>query len=189
MKINKDMIVKDTDPILRQKSADVLFPLSTKDKALLMDMLDYVRKSVDPEIAERENLRPSVGIAAVQLGVLKKLNAISVGLEDKNGDWKMHEFALVNPKIISHSIEKTYLKHGEGCLSVEDEHEGYVPRSARIKVKAYDLLQDKEVTIRVSGYLAIVFQHEIDHNHGVLFYDYINKKDPFAPVEGAFEIE
>ena len=47
------------------------------------------------------------------------------------------------------------------------------------KVKAYDLLQDKEILIKADGYLAIVLQHELDHFKGVLFYDHINQKDPF----------
>lgn len=189
MKINKDTILKDTDPILRGKSEDVLLPLNKQDKKLLLDMLDYVRKSTNPEIAEKENLRPAVGISAVQVGVLKKLNVISVGLEDKHGNFIVHEYALVNPKIVSHSVEKAYLENGEGCLSVEIEHEGFVVRSARIKVVAYDLLQDTVVTLRLSGYLGIVFQHEIDHNYGILFYDHINKNDPYTPVIGARVIE
>lgn len=189
MKINKDTIVKDTDPILRKKSEDVLLPLSSEDKTLLLDMLDYVRKSIDPEIAEKENLRPAVGISAVQVGVLKKLNVISVQMEDDDGNYKAYEYALVNPKIISHSVEETYLKNGEGCLSVEEDHEGLVFRSARIKVKAYDLLRDAEVTLRLNGYLAVVFQHELDHNNGILFYDHINSKDPFFIKDGAIIIE
>ena len=156
MKINNDVIVKDTDPILREKSIDVLIQLCDEDKKILQSLLTYVKNSIIPEIAEKENLRPAVGIAASQVGILKRLNAIAVTVENKNGDLIDYEFALANPKIISHSIEKTYLKNGEGCLSVEDEHEGYVPRSARIKVKAFDLLQNKEVIIRASGFLAVV---------------------------------
>ena len=73
------------------------------------------------------------------------------------------EYALANPRIISESVQRAYLKTGEGCLSVEGAHEGFVPRAARITVKGYDLLQDKEITIRAKDYLAIVLQHEIDH--------------------------
>ena len=96
---------------------------------------------------------------------------------------------MVNPKIVSNSIEKSYLSSGEGCLSVPDEHQGYIYRSARIKVKGYDLIQDKEIEIKASGYLAIVLQHELDHFKGILFYDHINKKDPFIVDPNALVIE
>ena len=81
------------------------------------------------------------------------------------------------------------MANGEGCLSVESEHEGYIYRHRRIKVKAYDLLQDKEVIIKASDYLAIVFQHELDHFNGILFYDHINKENPFFVKKEAFRIE
>ncbi|MPN64793.1 Peptide deformylase 2 [bioreactor metagenome] len=47
------------------------------------------------------------------------------------------------------------------------------------------MLQNKTITIRAHGYLAIVLQHEIDHFSGVLFYDTINKENPFEPIPGA----
>ena len=62
-------------------------------------------------------------------------------------------------------------------------------RSARVKVKGYDLLTDSNVEIKASGYLAIVLQHELDHFKGILFYDHINKKDPFYVDENAYCIE
>ena len=95
---------------------------------------------------------------------------------------------LVNPRIVSSSVQKAYLHSGEGCLSVVNQHDGYVVRSARITVKAFDLCTNKDITIRARGYLAIVLQHEIDHFSGILFYDHINKKDPFKEVEGALVI-
>ncbi|MGN1388681.1 MAG: peptide deformylase, partial [Bulleidia sp.] len=75
-----------------------------------------------------------------------------------------------------------------GCLSVPEEHQGYVVRHARVTVKGYDLLTDQNITIRARGYLAIVLQHELEHFKGVLFYDHINSKDPFAKVPGAMVI-
>ncbi|MBQ5443716.1 MAG: peptide deformylase, partial [Erysipelotrichaceae bacterium] len=74
-------------------------------------------------------------------------------------------------------------------LSVNQIHEGYVYRSARVKVKAYDLLQEKEILIKAEGYLAIVLQHELDHFKGILFYDHINKADPFYKDPQALVIE
>ena len=95
---------------------------------------------------------------------------------------------LANPKIVSRSTQKAYLDSGEGCLSVVEPHEGYVVRSARITVEAYDLLTEKNIRLRARGYLAIVLQHELDHFTGTLFYDHINQKEPFAQVEGALVI-
>ncbi len=176
MVINNETIVKDDNPILRKRSEDVKLPLSKEDEQLLRDMYKYVYESTIDEIAKEKDLRPAVGISAVQVGVLKKMTAII--LKDEEGN-VITEYALVNPKIVSNSLEKAYLKSGEGCLSVVDQHSGYIYRSARVKVKAYDLLTNSNVEIKANGYLAIVLQHELDHFRGVLFYDYINKKDPY----------
>lgn len=185
MKLNYDDVIRDSDPILREKSAPVQLPLSKEDKELLLSMLTYVKDSVDPTLAEQENLRPAVGIAAIQLGIKKQMVAIAIQ-EDED---EFIEYALVNPKIISHSVQNSYLKNGEGCLSVEDVHEGYVYRHARITVKAYDLLQDKEVKIRATDYVAIVMQHEIDHLSGILYYDHIQVDNPYKEDPEAVVIE
>lgn len=188
MLINNDTIVKDTDPIIRKKSEIVTLPLSKEDETLLREMLQYVKDSTDEEKAEKMNLRPAVGISAIQVGVKKQMTAVVVDDLDKNGEPEHFEYMLVNPRIVSSSVQKAYLHSGEGCLSVVNQHDGYVVRSARITVKAFDLCTNKDITIRARGYLAIVLQHEIDHFSGILFYDHINKKDPFKEVEGALVI-
>ena len=186
MLINNDTIIKDDDPIIRERSEDVKLPLSAEDEGLLRDMLQYVKDSTVPELAEERNLRPAVGISAIQVGVKKKMTAVVL----KNGEGEVEcEYALVNPRIVSNSLEKAYLCSGEGCLSVPEDHEGYVLRSARIKVKAYDLIQDRNIEIKADGYLAIVLQHELDHFKGRLYYDYINKKDPYKEDPQAIRIE
>ena len=188
MLINNDTIVKDSDPVIRTVSKPVSLPLSSEDEQLLKDMFQYVKDSTDEEKAKQFNLRPAVGISAVQVGVPKQMTAVICDDYDKNGNLIHYEYMLVNPKIISSSVQKAYLKAGEGCLSVVEEHKGYVVRSARIKVKAFDLLSNQNITIRARGYLAIVLQHEIDHFSGTLFYDHINREDPFHEVEGAIVI-
>ena len=188
MLINNDTIIKDTDPFIREKSLPVPLPLSAEDRQLLQEMYDYVKDSTDEEIAKEKNLRPAVGISAIQVGVRKQLTAVIVPYKDKDGNDARYEFMLANPRIISSSVQPAYLESGEGCLSVEQDHEGYVVRSARIKVKAYDALTDREIIIRARGYLAIVLQHEIDHFSGILFYDKINKEDPFHEIEDAIVI-
>ncbi len=175
MKLSNDDIILDDNPLVRQKSEDVALPLNNEDRELLEAMLDYVRRSQDPELCEQENLQASVGIAAIQLGIPKKMIVVVVPDEDGN----VQEVALANPKIISESVQNAYLNNGEGCLSVHELHEGHVFRHARIRVRGYDLIQDKNVTIKASGYFAIALQHEIDHLSGILFYDHIDPNDPW----------
>ncbi len=163
MFFKSDEIIKDNDPRIREKSLPVSLPLSKEDKELALKLLDHVKSSQDEILSEAENIRPAVGIAAVQVGILKQLIGVYIQMGDET-----IELALANPKIISHSVQYTYLKDGEGCLSVDEAHSGYVPRHARIKIKAYDCLNDKEITMRAEGYPAIVLQHEMDHFQGVL---------------------
>lgn len=188
MPFNQDSIVKDDNPVIRSESKPVALPLSKEDGQLLADLFHYVKDSTDPEKAKEENLRAAVGISAIQVGVPKQLTAVIVNDTDNDGNPIHFEYMLANPKIVSSSIQKAYLENGEGCLSVLAEHEGYVVRSARIKVKAYDALSQKDVMIRARGYFAIVLQHEIDHFHGVLFYDHIDPKHPFPDVHNAMVI-
>ena len=185
MRINNDLILPDTHPSLRTKCVDIELPINNEDKELLLSMLEYVHDSHDPELKEKYNLRGAVGLAAPQIGVHKKMIAICISYDDDED----LTLALVNPKIISHSQQQAYLASGESCLSVVDDVEGYVPRFARITIKGYDLLQNKEITMRLSGYEAIVIQHEIDHLSGILYYDHINKNDPYAKIENAIVIE
>lgn len=174
MKINSETIILDSDPVLRTKSKKVELPLSAEDQTLLEDMLQYVKDSQDEEIAKEQGLQPAVGIAAIQLGIPKQMIAVVVPEEDV-----VYEAALVNPRIISESVQNAYLENGEGCLSVKDEHPGHVFRHARIRVKGYDLIQQKMVTIKAEGYFAIALQHEIDHLSGILYYDRIDPEEPW----------
>ena len=186
MLINNQTILTDKDPALRTKCTKVPLPLESKDKKILQAMIKYIRDSHDPEKQEHEDLRAAVGLAAPQIGITKQMIAIGIPGDDKNPDL---EYALVNPVIISNSVQKAYLKSGESCLSVVPDHPGIVPRYARITVKGYDLLLDQEVTIRLRNYQAIVFQHEIDHLSGILCYDHIDQHDPEATIPDAIVIE
>ena len=95
---------------------------------------------------------------------------------------------LINPRIILESVKEIYLSGGEGCLSVDEHHDGYVYRHNKIQVKAYNVQTQKEEIITARGYEAIVLQHEIDHLNGILYYDHINKKDPFMEKEDAIRL-
>ena len=186
MLINRDTIINDSNPLIREKSLDVKVPLSLEDEKLLNEMLTYVIESTDETIAQEKNLEPAVGISAIQVGVKKKLCAIA--LRDENGEISV-QYALANPKIVSYSIENSYLTSGEGCLSVPNRREGLIKRHARIKVKAYDALKKEDVVIKQDGYLAIAFQHELDHFNGVLYYDHINPDNPMDMDPNAIAID
>ncbi|MEG0453118.1 MAG: peptide deformylase [Coprobacillus sp.] len=183
-------IVDDTNPLIRQISQPVDLPLSQEDRKVLMDMYEYLVNSQDEKLAEKYDLRPGVGMAAIQVGVLKRMCAIHVINYDDDGDIKSEDnYALVNPKVVSYTEKRSYLKDGEGCLSVNENFDGYVPRYAKITVKGYDALTDKEVKIVARGFLSICLQHELDHFDGKLFYDYINKENPKAPIPNAMIVD
>lgn len=161
-------IVREGNPILRKKAEKVPLPLNDQDKELLQKMLEFLKNSQDPEIAEKYQLRPGVGLAAPQVGVSKRMFAIHATDEQD----RLYSMGIINPKVISHSVEENHLEGGEGCLSVDREITGNVPRYARITVKA-TTLDGEEVTLRLKGFIAIVFQHELDHLDGIMFYDRI----------------
>ncbi|GEN57510.1 peptide deformylase [Halolactibacillus alkaliphilus] len=173
-------IVREGHPALREVAEEVALPLSESDKKTLSDMLQFVKNSQDPDLSEKYHLRPGVGVAAPQLGIKKRM--LAVHFEDLKGT--LYSDGYVNPKIVSHSVEQTYISTGEGCLSVDREVPGIVPRHKRITVKA-TTLDGAEVKIRLKGYAAVVFQHEIDHLNGIMFYDHINKETPLTPPENA----
>jgi peptide deformylase len=177
-------IVREGHPSLTTTAEEVPVPISDEDKNLLEDMLTFLKNSQNEEIAEKYSLRPGVGLAAPQLGMNKRL--IAVHFDDLNG--KHYSYGLVNPKVVSHSVEKAYLAGGEGCLSVDRNVEGYVPRNARITVKATDQ-NGEQIKLRLKGYAAIVVQHEIDHLNGIMFYDHINKENPYTVPDNAKPIE
>ncbi|WP_137742788.1 peptide deformylase [Robertmurraya siralis] len=177
-------IIKDGHPTLRSVAKEVPLPASKEDKDTLKALMEYVIASQNPEIAKEKDLRPGIGLAAPQINVSKRMIAIHVTDEKEN----LYSYALFNPKIISHSVEKAYLTSGEGCLSVDESIPGYVPRYARVTVKA-TTLEGEEIKLRLKGLPAVCIQHEIDHLNGIMFYDHINKDDPFAPIENATPIE
>lgn len=177
-------IIRDGHPTLRKKTEELTFPLTEDEKALANDLLEYVINSQDDEMVKKYNLRPGIGIAAPQVNVSKRMFALH--LNDEN-DQEI-SFVAVNPKIISHSVEKTYIPSGEGCLSVDEVIEGYVPRYARITATGFypDGTPFKK---RLKGLAAIAFQHELDHLNGIMFYDHINPQNPYAEIADAFPYE
>lgn len=172
-------IIKEENSHLRQVSEDVKLPLSDEDINTLNIMDEYLINGYDEEKCELYGIRPGVGISAVQIDVLKKMFVI-LAYDEKD---ELHHYGVINPKIISHSEELTYLETGEGCLSVDRQVNGFVHRPKRITAKCvlynFDDKTYKETTLKLKGFIAIVFQHEYDHLFGRLFFDHINKENPF----------
>lgn len=171
-------ILDEKDKRLHQVAKEVVFPLDEKDKQLINEAMEYLENSQIEELAEKYDLRPGMGMAAPQLGVLKRYFVVCHEYEPG----KFNKYVLINPKIISNSVERIYVDQGEGCLSVNREVEGIVPRYARITMEAYDMDGNKQ-TIRAREELAIVFQHELDHLNGIMFTDKIDKNDPFKDMD------
>ena len=140
-------------------------------------MEEYLVNSQIEERAEKYDLRPGMGMAAIQIGVPKRYLVI-VQEVDEGFD----SYIMINPKIVSNSTEMIYVEDGEGCLSVNRETQGIVPRFARVTVEGYDMDGNK-IKVRAREELAIAFQHEIDHLNGILFVDKIDPKNPFKNSE------
>ncbi|MCR8967500.1 peptide deformylase [Streptococcus zalophi] len=186
--IDMDDIIREGNPTLRAKAKEVTLPLSDEDIRLGEKMMQFLKHSQDPVMAEKMKLRAGVGLAAPQIDISKRIIAVLVpNPEDPEGNPPKEAYSLeevmYNPKILSHSVQDAALAEGEGCLSVDRTVEGYVVRHSRITIEYYDKNNEKH-KLKLKGYNAIVVQHEIDHINGVLFYDRINSKNPFERKEG-----
>ncbi|MEF3309875.1 peptide deformylase [Paenibacillus sp. GYB004] len=140
------IIVKEPDPVLREKAKPV--PKITPNIHKLLD--DMADTMYDAE---------GVGLAAPQIGILKRVIVVDVG--DDNGLIEM-----INPEIVNAEGEQL---GPEGCLSIPGLR-GDVNRSLTITIKGLDRNGD-ELVITASEFLARAFQHEVDHLNGVLFTD------------------
>ena len=167
-------ILDEKDKILRTVSKEVEFPLSESDKKTINDIIEMLTNSQIPELAEKYNLRPGMGLAAIQLGIPKRYFVVVHEYDEGLFD----NYVIINPKIVSTSQEMIYVGEGEGCLSVNRETCGIVPRHARVTLEGYDE-EGNKIRVRGREELAIAFQHEMDHLNGILFVDKIDKKNPF----------
>ncbi len=167
-------ILDEKDKNLRTISKNATFPLSKEEKKLIQDMIDHLTFSQIEEKAKKYDLRPGMGLAFPQLGINKRI----IVIVDEYTEGKFDNYVVINPVIISNSTEIIAADAGEGCLSVNRDVEGHVPRFARVTVEGYDEFGNK-IRIRAREELSIAFQHEIDHLNGILFFDRIDKKKPF----------
>ena len=171
-------IIDEYDKRIRIISKEVTFPLDEKTKKVIKDSLEMLKLSQIDEEAKKYNLRPGMGLSLIQLGIAKRIFVICYEIEEG----KFDNYIVINPKIISQSEEMIYVEEGEGCLSINRPIEGIVPRNARIKVEYYDI-DGNLVQKRFREELSIVFQHELDHLNGILFYDSIDKKNPYKNAD------
>lgn len=167
-------ILDEKNKILRTISNEVKLPLEDSDLLAIDLMVEYLTNSQIDDLAEKYDLRPGMGMAAIQLGIPKRFIVIVHEVEEG----KFDTYIVINPKITSSSQEKIYVEDGEGCLSINRETTGIVPRSARVTIEGLDK-DGNLIRIRAREELAIAFQHEVDHLNGILFTDHINKKNPF----------
>ena len=174
MELPNIKILDESNKILHKKSSNVTFPLDEETKKLIDDSLTYLEMSQIEESSEKYDLRPGMGLSFVQIGILKRIFVVSEEIEEG----KFNRYVVINPRVKSMSEELIYVGEGEGCLSVNREVEGIVPRHARITVEAYDENGDL-YDIRVREDMAVAFQHELDHLDGILFVDKIDKKNPY----------
>ncbi len=167
-------IIDDSNKVLRKISKEVTFPLDQETKDTVNQIIKHLTYSQIEKYAEKYDLRPGMGLAMVQLGILKRIIVIVYEYEEG----KFENYVVANPVIVSNSKEMVAADAGEGCLSVNREIEGHVKRFARVTVEGYDL-EGNKIRIRAREDLSIAFQHEIDHLNGILFYDRIDKNKPF----------
>ncbi|MBS7530342.1 peptide deformylase [Hazenella sp. IB182353] len=148
-------IVQYPDPVLKQKAKAV-----TKFHARLHKLID--------DMVETMYDAPGVGLAAPQVGILKRVIVVDIGVE---------LYEVVNPEVVERRGEQNAV--AEGCLSIPNLL-GHVRRAEYVKIKGQNRFGE-EIEIEADGYLAVAFQHEIDHLNGVLFIDVAEKT--FRPQE------
>ena len=144
-------IKKFNDPVLRKKCKEVR-KIDKKTKKLVVDIVQTMKKN------------QGVGLAAPQIGISKRAIAVQTDLKDQR------ILVLVNPKILKKSKE---IEMGEeGCLSFPDIFLK-IKRAQKIEIDGLDI-NGKKIRIKAQGLLARVFQHDIDHLDGILFFNQLN---------------
>jgi peptide deformylase len=145
-------IIVAPDPRLKQVAKPV-DKVDAEVRRLMDDMLETMYKA------------PGIGLAAPQVGVLKRVIVIDIAREDE----KPQPLRMANPELIAVSDEDAV--YNEGCLSLP-EHYADVTRPAAIKVRYLD--HENEIReLEADGLLATCVQHEMDHLDGILFVDHL----------------
>ncbi|MFG1396648.1 peptide deformylase [Roseixanthobacter pseudopolyaromaticivorans] len=129
--------------------------------------IDHEVKKLVTDMFETMYDAPGIGLAAVQVGVMRRVVTIDATREGE----EKKPLALINPEIIAFSDELSV--YSEGCLSIPEYYEE-VERPARVTVR-FQTLEGATVETEADGLFATCIQHEIDHLNGVLFIDHISK--------------
>jgi len=152
-------IIEAPDPRLRVIST----PVETIDdeiRTLVADMFETMYEA------------PGIGLAAVQVGVPKRVLVIDLQEpEEEDGEGVRDPRVFINPEILDPAEE--WSVYNEGCLSVPDQY-AEVERPAAIRARWMDL-DGKQHDERIEGMLATCLQHEIDHLEGILFIDHLSR--------------
>ena len=150
----KRKILIEPDPILRKK-CEPLEKVDDEVRKLMKEMLEIMYEA------------PGIGLAAVQIGILKRLVVIDLSKENE----KKNPLFFINPKIVQRSDNKSVYE--EGCLSLPGQF-AEIERPAECTLNYIDFF-GKEKKLKAEGLLATCIQHEVDHLDGVLFIDYLSK--------------
>jgi peptide deformylase len=160
------------NPVLRETAKDMNLSTEAAVQALFADLLDTLQAA------------QGVGIAAPQIGESVKAAIVAPHPNARYPQApEAGPIALINPEIIWAS--KTLEKDWEGCLSVPGVR-GLVARHTLLKVRYWDARTGKKVLVKVSGFTARVFQHELDHLQGTVFLDRVENKLDLAD-EAAYQ--
>ena len=138
-----------------------------REKSLPVEKVDKDLQTLMDDMLETMYAAPGIGLAAIQVGVAKRVIVLDIAPKDK----PKNPIFFVNPKIIYKSENKS--TYEEGCLSVPGQF-AEINRPEICNVKYLDYYgQPKE--IKAEGMLATCIQHEMDHLEGILFIDYLSK--------------
>jgi len=152
-------IVEVPDPRLRQISSPV-DKVDDEIRALVADMFETMYAA------------PGIGLAAIQVGVPKRILVIDLQEpEEEGGEGVKDPRVFINPEIVEHSDQD--VPYTEGCLSVPDQY-AEVDRPDQIRARWLDL-DGKTHEEVITGLLATCLQHEMDHLEGVLFIDHLSR--------------
>ncbi|WP_276120147.1 peptide deformylase [Pararhizobium qamdonense] len=137
-----------------------------RDQSIAVDMIDASIKELAADMLETMYNSGGVGLAAVQIGVLKRLIVIDLARKDE----EKSPLVMVNPEFMATSAQRATFR--EGCLSIPGVMED-VERPTGVTVSYIDLYGVQQ-TLEAEGILATCVQHEIDHLNGVLFTDHVD---------------
>jgi peptide deformylase len=173
----KDSIIILPHKGLRRKSKRV--PVITPE------VREVIKAMVDATVDWEESREHEVGVAlaAIQIDKPYKIVIVRNDFEDKNNK----SFSIfINPEIIK--LEGELEEDYEGCLSVTDIY-GKVPRYTKVRLRALNP-DGQQVRVKASGFLARIFQHEVDHTNGIMFVDHIkDKQDAFYKLTAEGKLE